>query len=72
MVKIQKCMIYHCVRTNELVKMIYHTIMYFDYDQRCDHFYDCIFVCTIAELPDFSNVEKGQVDFQEACKSGVF
>ena len=65
-------MIYHCVRTNVLVKMIYHIIMYCDYDLRCDHFYDFIFVCTIAELSDFSNVEKGQVDFQVACKSGVF
>ena len=59
-VNIQTCMIHFCVRTNVLIKMMCHRFLNIKYILSYDNICNWIFVCWIAVLPDFFNIDNGQ------------
>ena len=58
---LQSCMIPFCVRSNTLIKMVYQSFRHdkrtMNYDHICTH----ILACWTAVLPDFFNIENGQI-----------
>ena len=65
---IQSCIIHFCVRSNTLIKLMYHSFLYdkctINYGHICPQFW----FCWIAELPEFIIPETGQIVFGKAHK----
>ena len=65
---LQSCMIHFCVRSNTLIKLMYHSFLYdkctINYGHICPQFW----FCWIAELPEFIILETGQIVFGKAYK----
>ena len=54
-------MIPFCVRSNTLIKMVYHLLLYDKCTINYDHICTQIFFWWTAVLPDFINIDNGQI-----------
>ena len=61
-------MIHFCVRSNTLIKLMYHSFLYDKCTMNYGHICLQFWFCWIAELPEFIIIETGQIVFGKAHK----